>query len=391
MSEELDWTAVSTSAEKMLARKFSRVERFSDDGRLNLMLRCTLATALDDGTTSVVIKQMLPYHQKPKEIQAHDMPRFWRDWAGAALLTAVAPKMTLAPRFYGGDAVLNFIVLEDLGTGTSLVEPLLQGNSAAARAALLQLIRQLGRMHAATKNQRDQFVRLLQNIEPEAVSTVANNRLRSLDLQKLAADITAICSLPAGFLAEAEQVINAVTRPGPFTTFIHGDICPDNLHSQNGQMHIIDFERSHYGHALRDALYPRMNFPTCWCANQVPPDIIDECEAVYRTETVQAFPEMADDLIFSEQRLYVAASWLLDTLSWMLVLARDPEQADAVWGIASIRGRILTHLSAFLSLAEAPEQLPALHDTAVALFNTLQKSWPETNILPTYPAFQAEA
>ncbi len=391
MSEDLDWTAVSASAENLLKQKFSRVERFSDDGRRNVMLRCTLAAALEDGTTSVVIKQMLPYYEKPEEIQAHDMPRFWRDWAGAELLTAVAPTAALAPRFYAGDDALNFIIMEDLGTGTSLVEPLLQGDATTARADLLQFMRKLGGMHAATQNQRDQFVRLLQSIDPKAVSSVANNQLRSLDLQKLADDIAAVCALPAGFLADARQVIDAVARAGPFTTFIHGDICPDNLHIQDGQMRIIDYERSHFGHALRDALYPRMNFPTCWCANRVPAEIIDECEAVYRAEAVQAFPEMADDLIFAQQRLYVTASWLLDTLSWMLVHGRDPQQVDAVWGIASIRGRVLTQLSAFFSLAEAPEQLPALHATAVTLFNTLQNSWPETELLPTYQAFRAKA
>ncbi len=87
--EDLDWTAVTSRAEQILSTQFSQVERFSDDGRRNLLLRCTLENPANADQKSVIIKQMLPFNDDPDEIRRHDLPRFWRDWAGAELLTAV--------------------------------------------------------------------------------------------------------------------------------------------------------------------------------------------------------------------------------------------------------------------------------------------------------------
>ena len=59
-------------------------------------------------------------------------------------------------------------------------------------------------------------------------------------------------------------------NPGPFHAYIHGDPCPDNVFFIDGEMLLIDFEFGRFGHALRDALYGRMPFPTCWCCNRLP-------------------------------------------------------------------------------------------------------------------------
>ena len=65
MNSENEWTAVSNRAQQILKQKFSRVERFSNDGRRNLLLRCTPANSATENQTSVVIKQMLPYYEDP--------------------------------------------------------------------------------------------------------------------------------------------------------------------------------------------------------------------------------------------------------------------------------------------------------------------------------------
>ena len=55
---------------------------------------------------------------------------------------------------------------------------------------------------------------------------------------------------------------------------VHGDPCPDNvLFAADGRAVLIDFEFARPSHALFDAAYWRMGFPTCWCAGTIPTEV----------------------------------------------------------------------------------------------------------------------
>lgn len=375
MSNQADWTAVSQRAEAILGQQIIEVEQLSDDDRRNLLLRCTLGQP----PYSVIIKQTLPTDD-PDSLLAQDHLRFWQDWAGAALLTAVS-HTPISPKFYGGDTTLSFIILEDLGTGSSLVEPLLEGDAQSAEAALQQMMTRLGQMHAATIGQAQMFDDILHTLDGQAAERIQQSLPDFADLPAKLADLGVAV---AGFEQELAQVKTAVANPGPFTTYVHLDPCPDNLFMHNGRLKIIDFEQGNFGHALRDALYLRMSFPTCWCANRVPTAVIEACEAAYRQQLSAKLPIINDDAFFAEQSLLVCAFWVWNRFDRLM--AYTDEQAD--WGIASVRSRVLTYLHTFSQLANAPDKLPAMWATAVQLQTILQAKWPETELLPYYPAFR---
>lgn len=375
MSNQSDWTAVTQRVEAILGQPIIEVEQLSDDDRRNLLLRCTLAQP----PYSVVIKQTLPTDD-PNSLLAQDQLRFWRDWAGAALLTAVSDT-PISPKFYGGDTTLCFIILEDLGAGSSLVEPLLEGDAQSAEAALQQMMTRLGQMHAATIGQAQTFDDVLHTLDAQAAGHVQQSLP---DFAELPAKLANLGVAVAGFEQELTQVVTAVANPGPFNTYVHLDPCPDNLFMHNGRLKIIDFEHGNFGHALRDALYLRMSFPTCWCANRVPTAVIEACEATYRQQLSARLPIINDDAFFAEQRLLVCAFWVWDRFDRLMVYTDEEDD----WGIASVRSRVLTYLHTFSQLADASDKLPAMWETAVQLQTILQAKWPETELLPYYPAFR---
>ncbi len=150
---------------------------------------------------------------------------------------------------------------------------------------------------------------------------------------------------------------------------------------------MIDFEFACYGHALHDGLYGRLPFPTCWCANAVPSDVITQMEDVYRTEFSVGCPEALGDQIFGREAAVVAAYWVFNSLKWNLPDAQDQ---DEKWGIAGTRARILSRLLMFLDAARKSDQMPALRDLYTQALIELQNRWPEAAPLPLYPAFQLE-
>ena len=128
-----------------------------------------------------------------------------------------------------------------------------------------------------------------------------------------------------------------------------------------------------------------MIFPTCWCANRLPPVMVEKMENRYRTELIQACPQAQEDIVFEQALVTIFGYWLLNTLEWHLERALEE---DRTWGIASARQRILARLEAFVTTTENFGHLPAVQGTAGRLLDVLRERWPETPPLPMYPAFQ---
>jgi tRNA A-37 threonylcarbamoyl transferase component Bud32 len=126
-----------------------------------------------------------------------------------------------------------------------------------------------------------------------------------------------VCS-EAHFQQELEMVLRTVESLGPFLAYIHGDPCPDNVSFLGEQMRLIDFEFGRFGHALLDAIYGRMMFPTCWCANRLPGDVVTQMEAAYRAALVRGCREAQEGRVFEPTLVSTCAFWVLNTLSWRL-------------------------------------------------------------------------
>ena len=293
-----------------------------------------------------------------------------------------------SPRFYVGDRAFGFFILEDLGPHCSLVEPLLEEDAASTATALLTFATCLGKLHAATRSQSARFESLCHDLDPKAGLFASTGAEFSERTKQLQAGLERLeVRIEASFPQELETVSSTIERPGPFFTYIHGDPCPDNVLLTGEQVHFIDFEFGRFGHALIDATYGQMMFPTCWYANLLPHALISQMESAYRSEFVKGCPEAQEDSVFETALVRVCAFWLLNTLGWHLESAL---REDRTWGIATIRPRLIARLEGFLTLAGELAQLLAVRGMAERLLEVLRERWPEAQPLPLYPAFEMD-
>jgi hypothetical protein len=93
---------------------------------------------------------------------------------------------------------------------------------------------------------------------------------------------------------------------------------------------IIDFEFAWFRHALLDAVHPRMIFPTCWCANRVPPGMLVAFEERHRAGVIQACPTAADDREWERNLAYACAGRLVSSIGWLLP-ALSTRTANGAW------------------------------------------------------------
>jgi hypothetical protein len=291
----------------------------------------------------------------------------------------------ISPRYYGGDTAHGFFIMEDLGEHRSLVEPLLHGNRAGAESGLLKYGTCLGRLHAATAGKAEALEALF-------AARFPGQGPFTEEVHQLEARMAQVKSLLDGLdvpfhgalASEMQTVWEAATRPGPFLTYIHGDPCPDNLFDLGDHDRLIDFEWGHFGHALLDAVYPRMLWPSCWCANRLPEAAITHLENGYRTALMQGCPAAQDDAAWETGLAAMCALTLVNRLGWDLPGAL---RADRTRGMATVRQRTLAQLQAFVTTAEAMHKLPALLGAAGRLLEVLQARWAETPPLAYFPAF----
>ncbi len=152
----------------------------------------------------------------------------------------------------------------------------------------------------------------------------------------------------------------------------------------DGEAWLLDFEFSMPGHALLDAGYWRMGFPSCWCAGTVPGEVADRIEATYRGVLAPALPEAVDDRLFVAEAALVAVARLLMSLDWLMPAALAE---DGRWGIASRRSRILHHLGAAIAACERADAFPGSRAVMARWHRHVQDLWPGSMPLAPYPAF----
>lgn len=227
---------------------------------------------------SVVVKRA----REPYDPEASAFPApawmLFNNWAGLQLLDDVAP--CLAPRFLGGDRAAGLVVLEDFGAATGLHDLLLGTDTGAAEQGLMDFATLLGTMHARTTGRQADFDRMRTELGPSPRTEFHSYAWLDEAFTK-ATETLEIAPAP-GAAEELQHVIAAMRDPGPFLAYTHGDPCPDNCLYVDGELRLIDFDIGEYRHALRDGVYGRIHFPTCWCVNRIPAPIIKRMEAAYR-------------------------------------------------------------------------------------------------------------
>jgi aminoglycoside/choline kinase family phosphotransferase len=386
MLRDLSNADVLAAAEQALARAWGRsvqirdVEMLSDEERRNLILRGNAVPAGDHGR-SIIIKATRSTNYDPAAENAFEELGLIKEWAAMCFLAARAPRRGHGATMLAGDTRLGILVFEDLGAALdSLVGPLLHGSWQEAQRALIAYASALGRLHADAAGCSEEHARALLADFP-AIRRAAPDRLRRLE--KSAASIRdRIGGEPPQ--DELAQIARRLEQPGTWLSLVHGDPCPDNALISAQRIHLIDFEFAMPGHALLDAVYWRMGFPTCWCAGRVPDSIAAQVEAAYRAEIGLVMAGASNDAIFALESAFMAAAWLLRSLAARLEAAWND---DSRWGIASVRSRLLWYLEVTIRMTEESDILPGFRSVARIWLVDLRNRWPSTATLGLYPAF----
>lgn len=386
------------------------------DGRPNVC-RFVVREGPEELGSSLIVKRLRAVEDKA--VSATNYPSsssmFFNDWAGLQFLTQVAGDEPISPRLYTADREMRLLVMEDLKPDSDGDVHLTGNNPQQAEDSLLLWGNALGKLHARTIGKQDIFQRIRDAIVPhhpswgwvppwQRDSAIYEKLLQTLPshIRKagfasfqwmrfvLHQTVDAVSfPLPPQAEAELETVIYALYAPSPFLAYTHGDPCPGNFLIKGNRPWLVDFENGDYRHALLDAVYPRMCFPTCWHASQLSRQSITNIEQAYRAELVKGCPAAADDQLFAQAIVHACACWILmlcqfDAISQSLA-------ADRSWGPFTMRQRILTRFENFVQTTMEFHHLEALGETFHTIAAKLQECWPvDVPRLPFYPAFQAE-
>lgn len=383
-------TALIKAAETIVSNSLkmpinvSSMERLTGPGGDSILYRC-FSTSASEAASSFMIKKSARSLLSIENLSTEQGKRFLNDWVGAEFLSSLHPDNRISPVFYGGDLAQGFFVFEDLGEHHNLVNPLLQGDPVNAENGLLKYCIALGTLHAMTSGKARVYEAMFSARFPgqqpfaEELLGITERMQRVYELlERLGISATQETG------DEIKEVTDAVTSPGPFLAYIHADPCPDNLFDMGNTYRFIDFEWGHFGHALLDAVYPRMMWPSCWCANRLPDEIITRMESNYRAKLIEGCPQAKEDAVWELGLVQMCAITLLNRLAWDLEQAL---QEDRKRGIASIRQRTVAQLESFIKTSESFHKLPALCGIASQLYSLLQTRWADWVPLPLYPAF----
>ncbi len=374
--------------------KVSSIENLTPDRDWAVALRMQLTAKGDHIPTNVIVKHTVRDGQSPYDPEGSPFHKLANDYAGCVFLNPIQNDPHLAPKAYGFDREAAIVVMEEIpNDGQSLVQPLLEGDTSTAESALIQMMTRLGQLHAKTIGKADEYNTLRNGIDerPTSQYKMIADMYRSLGSTKLKEVFNAVEYTPdEAVWDEFNAIIDAIRDPRHFLSYVHYDPCPDNLLMSKGQLRIIDFEMSGFGHCLIDAVYPRMMFPSCWCANAVPMDVVEQLEDIYRAELVKACPQASDDGEFKRGIATACGFWLMNTLIIKLFWGDTPYDEDQRWGISSHHPRIIARLGRFAETAAQADIFPALQNMCEELGILLKKRWESAaEGLPIYPSFSA--
>jgi len=358
------------------------VEVLSNDDRRNFIARAA-ARYTDGSARSVIVKATRSLSYDPTHENVLQASGLAKEWVACAFLASRAPGRGHGAALLAGDVAGGIMVFEDLGAHlTSLVELLLKGTAQEAERALKLYATALGRLHADTVGCLDRHHETLQSVFGSGRPRRAPGWRVEKDAELVAHSLGG--TLPA---SELEFLSSRLSDPGPWLTLTHGDPCPDNSLLVDQRIRLIDYEFARPSHALLDGIYWRMGFPTCWCAGRTPADVAARVDSVYRAALSTAIPQVREDIAYRAELTYMAAVWLLTSLSWRLDRALE---SDERWGIWSIRGRLIWYVEAVIEMTDAAQVLPGINRAARDWLSELRRRWPEANPLGLYPSFTSK-
>jgi hypothetical protein len=325
-------------------------------------------------------------------------PRSSRDgaacFAAEAAGLSVSDRSGLAPELLAADQQDLTVVMSDLGSWPSLADLLLGASAADARSAVLDWAARGGELAATTVLRHVEFETVKSRylagspdisdalVLPERIAAAAGTVAR---LVATPGSGLAHVTIPAGLEAELRTVANAAT-PGRYPVFSPGDMCPDNNLVTDDGLRFVDFESAGIYSVFLDAAYIRMPFSTCWCVFRLPPDLTAAAESAYRGQVTRAYPELADDAVWTAGLRSAVAAWSASSLTRLLARAITSDEPLEPGRVSpGYRQLIRYRWRVLLDGLEDCGELPALAELAGSLLSATQ--WWQAPDLPVYPAF----
>jgi hypothetical protein len=379
-------------AERILSERFGRGLTLRPErawnGKKSAVLRCRVQQSSTAVPESVIIKRST-------------CGAALEDQAASLFLEQLPHEPPLAPRCYGGDPASQTVVLEDLVAGDSpnTYDRVLGDDPQEAAAALIEHIRLMGELHAATVGRQGHYACIRSSLGPVAApkplyqdpwSNARGQRVPEHDT-KQACESYRGGLLSVGLAAssaatdEIEMVTDRVEAdPGPFLAFCQGDLnTPGNCVRQGGRLRLYDFDGGGFRHGLLEGLAGRL---TWGCMSRIPAEVVRDMDTAYHTAFQKGCAAARDDRRYREAFVEAAARWHIFHVVWRLPTALE---GDYPRGLTSLRQQLLAWLDAFVQVVDTYGHAPALGASARALAGRLRARWPaEVGELPFYPAFR---
>lgn len=393
--------------------------RFSDFIRTPSVCRLQVRASPIELGESLIMKGIRYFENRNGVETRYPAPQwmFFNDWAGLQFLQQEASDPLMVPRLYASCHQPALLLMQDLKPFAHL-GTFLQGHDAQQAAeALMQWGSALGKLHAQTIGKQMAFHTLRDALAPRAASwswvppwqrasdiydhlvscVPAPLREQGFEsFQWMSWTLRQTCealSLPCTMQTEIElaEVIRALSSPGPFLAYTHGDPCSENCLFDDQGLKFVDFENGAYRHAFFDAVYPRMSFPTCWNGQQVPYAVVEQTEQHYRTTLVTGCPEAADDRLFVQALVHACIYWTLLSCQFdalRCLTTHDPSFCPPKRQ-TTMQQRLLFRFERVAQMTAETGYLECLGNLFQTMSTVLRKHWPvETHQLPFYPAFK---
>ena len=284
----------------------------------------------------------------------------------------------VAPRFLGADLNAGILLMEELPAGRSLANSLLLGDRPTATADLVAYATALGSLHGWSIGRTAEFEQARARY-----SSAADPQPWWLDkIERERGQFLRVASRLGVATAGVDREIDGLVRTlrgSRYRSFVHGDLCPDNVRLADGRMRIFDFEESSLGSAALDAAYLLAPFPSCWCFASVPADIADLAMGAYRSALQASDVEVGDD--FDTELTAALAGWVVARGT----LIERALERDGDWGTTTIRPRLMSWTERLAAAAAAAGTFPRLRMAAEGLRDRFRSLWP-TEVIPAYPA-----
>ena len=380
------------TAERLLSDCFGGAVRLGDGEDLggssrSKVYRFSVVSHPAGMPESVIVKQAQSVGDKVYNPDIPDIPAWtlFNEWASLEFLSQLADAgVSFGPRFYGGDRASGLIVMEDLGTGQRL-DHFLLGSAARAEEALVEFAAIHGSMHAFTAGKSAEFNSIRKALGPSELVSGYDNYNWLMPTLHETASVLAI-PLTRQVDVELAMLTASMRNPGPFLVYTQGDSCPDNCLFAHSRLRLLDFEGGRFSHALKEGVYGRIHFPTCWCVYRMPEHVPLRMEEAYRAELVKGCPEAADDTLFYCAVVEACVFWMLDWYHEFPLPALLEKDRNIV--TSTVRQRLLMRSAILARTTEELGHMEAIGATVRSIAAKLRAIWPEADDMLYYPAFR---